>query len=77
MKYIVIELQTAADGTVGNIVTSHDSRDLAESKYHTVLAAAAVSNLPCHAAMLMTSEGFMLESKAYHHGEETTIGESE
>ena len=68
-KYIVIELQTNADGTVGNLVTSHDSRDAAESKYHTVLAAAAVSALPCHAATLLTSEGFPLEHKSYKHGE--------
>ena len=74
-RYIVIELQTNADGTVGNLVTSHDSRDAAESKYHTVLAAAAVSALPCHAATLLTSEGFMLDTKCYKHGEDATDSE--
>lgn len=31
MKYIVIELQTNADGNVGNIVKAYDGRDAAES----------------------------------------------
>ena len=69
MKYIVIELQTAASGSVTNIVTSHDTLQQAESKYHTVLAAAAVSDLPCHAAVLMDSEGGFMEARHYEHGE--------
>lgn len=64
-KYIVIELQTNADGTVGNLVYSYDSQNNAESKYHSVLASAAISALPKHAAVLMTSEGYLLESKCY------------
>ena len=66
-KYIVIELQTYADGTVGNIVTSHDTRDAAESKFHTVLAAAAISQLPCHAAIILGNDGFVIDNKCYKH----------
>ena len=66
MKYIVIEMQTNQDGTVGNIVTPYDTQPDAESKYHTVLAAAAVSALPEHAALLFTSQGTVLESKCYY-----------
>ena len=44
MKYLVIELQTDAEGHVGNIITAHDDKLAAEAKYHTVLAAAAVSS---------------------------------
>lgn len=68
MKYIVFEIQTNSDGTVGNLVSAYDTRNGAESAYHTVLAAAAVSELPCHAAVLMTNEGFVLDSKCYRHG---------
>lgn len=66
-KYIVIELQTYADGTVGNIVTAHDTRDDAESKFHTVLAAAAISQLPCHAAICVANDGFLIGNQCYRH----------
>lgn len=69
MKYIVIEIQTNADGTVGNIVQAFDSQDQAESAYHGVLASAAVSRLPKHAAVIMTDEGYCMEYRCYHHGE--------
>lgn len=67
MKYVVIELQTNSDGTVGNLVTAHDTRNAAESAYHSVLAAAAISALPKHAAVLLTSEGTLLDSRCYEH----------
>ena len=69
-KYLVIELQQAKDGTVANIVTSHDTRSEAESKYHTVLAAAAISGLPSHAAVLMTHQGYVQAAQCYEGEEE-------
>ena len=69
-KYILVELQTSADGTVGNIVTAYDSRDAAESAWHSVLAAAAVSTLPVHAAVLVNARGEVVESRCYRHGGE-------
>lgn len=69
MSYIVIELQTNANGTVGNIVTAYTDRNQAEQKYHTVLAAAAVSALPAHAAVLITSDGMTLAHECYHHAQ--------
>lgn len=71
MAYVVIELQTAADGEVGNLVSAHETRNEAEARYHAVLSAAAVSDLSCHAAALLTEEGFALASQCYHHGEVT------
>ena len=67
MKYLTIEIQTSADGTVSNLVTAHDTRLAAESTYHTILAAAAISQLPCHAAMLVTSEGYPVAYESYKH----------
>ena len=67
MKYIVIELQTNTDGTVGNLVYAYDSRDDADSKFHAILAAAAVSNVPRHAAVLMNSDGNVYRSECYTH----------
>ena len=70
--YIVIELQTDVNGTVGNLVYSYNNRNEAEQKYHLVLASAAVSQLPSYACALMTSEGQLLERKCYHHTIEET-----
>lgn len=71
MNYIVIEIQTNSDGTVGNLVSSYTDRNQAEQKYHLVLSSAAVSQLPTHAAALLTNDGRQLEYRCYHHAEET------
>lgn len=65
MTYIVIELQTMKDGSVANLVTQHATEDEAQSKYHSVLAAAAVSDLPVYGAVLMTNSGVTLENRYY------------
>ena len=66
MNYIVIELQTS-NGTTANIVTTYATREQAESKYHTILAAAAVSSVEIHAATILTPDGFQLMHEAYTH----------
>ena len=65
--YIVIELQKSAEGVVSNLVTSHDSLAEAESKYHSILASAAVSNVPVHSAIIVSEEAFPVEHKFYKH----------
>ena len=69
MKFIVVEIQTAQDGTVATLINSYDSRREAESRYHTILAAAAISTLPIHAAMLMTEHGKPIKYEAYDNEE--------
>lgn len=69
MKYITIEIQTNQDGTVGNLVYAYDELNQAESKYHAVLSAAAVSELPMHAAVLVRSDGAVLASDYFEHVE--------
>lgn len=65
--YIVIELQTINDSQVANIVNAYTEQKVAEQKYHTGLAAAAVSALPCHAAVMMDEKGRMIKSEYYTH----------
>ena len=65
--FIVIEFQTDASGHVSTIVTQHPTRAEAESKYYTVLAYAAISSVPLHAAMLCFANGKYLMSQAYEH----------
>lgn len=65
--YIVFEIQTNADGTVGTLVSTYTDQNQAESKYHQVLEYAAVSTLPVHSCVLMTGEGFQLKAECYKH----------
>ena len=69
-RYIVIEIRTNDDGSISDTVTSFtpDDRAHAENKYHSVLAAAAISEKPIHSCALMTAEGFVLEYKCYKRG---------
>lgn len=67
--YIVIELQTNGS-TTANIVNSYATRNEAEQKYHLILSAAAVSSVEIHAAVMLTADGMLINSQAYHHGEE-------
>lgn len=68
-KHIVIELQTNADGTVGNLVYSFDTENDAWAKFHAIMSAAAISTLPCHAAVYMRSDGTFVQSGRFEHGE--------
>lgn len=65
--YIVIELQTSAGGTVGNIVNAYATREQAFQKYHTILASAAVSALPCHAAVILDNKGLQIAAQYFEH----------
>lgn len=65
--FIVIELQKNADGAVSNIVTDHATLAEAESKYYSVLAAAAVSKVPVHSAIIVSEEGFPVKNHCYKH----------
>ena len=65
--YIVIEIQTNANGSIGTLVNSYADHNEAEAQYHRVLAAAAVSALPKHAAVMMSEEGFPLRHECYVH----------
>lgn len=65
--FIVIELQTINAETVANIVNVYTEQKVAEQKYHTILAAAAVSALPCHAAVMLDEKGRMIKSEFYTH----------
>lgn len=67
MKYIVIEIQTMPDGSVAHLVTVKNTRAEAESTWHSIMAAAAISTLPTHAATILDSAGFSLLSGVYHH----------
>lgn len=69
MKYIVLEIQTNVEDNVATLVTQKESLAEAQSAYYMVLSAAAVSQVPYHAAVLLTSEGITLMSLGFDHRE--------
>lgn len=75
--FVVIELQTNTDGTLGNLVYAYTNRDEAEQKYHLILAAAAVSTLPVHAAVMLGNDGHSLMYQCYRHNEPEPVEDDE
>lgn len=70
--YIVLEIQTNAEGVISALVYQFDSLSAANNKYHTILAAAAVSGLPAHTAVIMTNDGGTVKAECYKNGENVT-----
>ena len=67
--YIIIEIQTN-NGTVSILpAVIKETRNEAESVYHSILAAAAISGLDCHSAVLLTNEGQLIMSQCYTNEE--------
>ena len=78
-QYYVLEIQQYANGEFGHIVHFAYDADATkaslkgESKYHEVLASAAISNLPMHGAVLISAEDCNpIMFQAYHHEVEET-----
>ena len=67
--FIVVELQKNGE-QLGNIVTSFSTIQEAEHKFHTVAAAAAISNVEKHSVILINDDGFTIERTAFEHPQE-------
>lgn len=67
--YIVMEIQTNAEGVVSTLINQYDNINSAESKFHQILASASVSNVPVHTAVLMDEKGMTYRTEYYDHGE--------
>ena len=63
--YIVMEIQKSS--TASTIVNTYDTLNEAENKYHTILAYAAISNVPKHSAVLLTEEGDYIKHECFEH----------
>lgn len=64
--FIVIEIQT--DGSVATIVNQYATINEAEAKFHQILAAAAVSSVPVHAAVILSNTGSLVRFEYFSHG---------
>lgn len=57
---IILELQKTGN-TLAHLLTTHESREEAEQKYHAVLSAAAVSSVAVHSAVMLDDTGHQLK----------------
>lgn len=63
--FIVMEIQKGV--SVSTIVNTYETRNQAEQKYHTVLAYAAVSDVPQHSAVMLNDNGSYIKSETFEH----------
>lgn len=70
MKYLVMEIQKFNTGAFSTPVYAYDSINSALAKYHSILASAATSSLPLHAAVVMDETGNSIAHEAFVHESE-------
>ena len=63
--YTTIENQQRLDGGYGLLYDHFEDETAAYAKYYTILAAAAVSDIPYHAAYIIRSDGITIEGKVF------------
>lgn len=63
--YFICEIQINAEGQGAYLMTIETSLDRAESKYYTILAAAAISGLPVHGAIVFDEKMNVLMLHSY------------
>ena len=63
--YTTIENQVRSDGSKGLLYDHFDSLNAAYAKFYTILAAAAVSEIPYHAGFLIRDDGIVMEGRVF------------
>ena len=63
--YTTIENQVREDGSKGLLYDHFDNLNAALAKYYTICAAAAVSEIPYHAAHMIRSDGIVMEQRVF------------
>lgn len=63
--YTTIENQVREDGSRGLLYDHFDDLNQALAKYYTVCAAAALSEIPYHAAHILHSDGYTIEQRIF------------
>ena len=63
--YTTIENQVRSDGSKGLLYDHFDSYDSAIAKFFTICAAAAVSEIPYHSAMIVKDDGIVTDIRVF------------
>ena len=68
--FIIIEAQQNADGTNVALTPAitKSTYNEAQQAFHQILAAAAVSAVPVHSAVILTGDLSQVEKKTFYHG---------
>lgn len=65
MFYTVIENQLRSDGGYGLLYDHFADYSSALAKFYTICAAAAISEIPYHAAMVIADSGLVVKSEIF------------
>lgn len=66
--YIIHEYQTDLNGNTAVVPpTTKATLNEAKSVYHSILAAAAISSVPYHTAMICYHNGNLIEAECFEH----------
>ena len=72
MKYVIIELQKFADGSVAiPPVNTADTLNAARSTFYSKCAVAAVSDVPLHSVVLLNEAGQTYALESFDHTDST------
>lgn len=63
--FTTIENQVREDGSKGLLYDHFDNYDAALAKLYTILAAAAVSEIPYHSGHIMRSDGILTDGRVF------------
>lgn len=72
--FYVIELQTE-NGSPAHLVYTSETKNGAMSKYHQVLASAAISDVDIHACVVLDDYGITHAKEFYDHSNEPVVQE--
>ena len=75
--YTTVENQVRNDGSKGLLFDHFTDINAALAKYYTILAAAAVSEIPYHAGFLIRDDGIMIEGRVFDRRTEDVEPETE
>ena len=67
MTYIIIEMQTTNGSTAVVPPATYTDRNQAENKFHTVMAAAAISQVEIHTCLMIADDGTLVRKECYRH----------
>ena len=65
MFYTTIENQLRKDGSYGLLYDHFDDENAAYAKLYTILAAAAISDIPYHSGHIYRSDGILIDGKVF------------
>ena len=63
--YTTIENQVRADGSFGLLFDHFTNLNAAYAKLYTILAAAAISEIPYHSGHIYRSDGILIDGKVF------------